>query len=105
MEATVTPEPVRNYTAALVQSAAQIGQIIDQMTQFARKRPHPRSKPTVVILTELIEGIITDHAGRLHPADLKRASEILILVTDAIGEDLFFVDPDELDGQGTPGLN
>ena len=105
MQSQPTPEPIRNYTAALIQSAAQLSTIIEQMARFSREHPNPRSKPIVVVLTELVEGILEDNLGRFDREDLVKAAQVLVAATEAVGSDLFFVDPKLAEEHGLPDLN
>ena len=100
-----TPEPIRKYTTALIQNGAQLSLIIDHMTRASEEHPHPRAKPIPVVLSELIEGVLTERLGRFHPADVKTAARLLAAATEAIGEDLFFVDPSVIEEHGIPDLN
>lgn len=100
-----TPAPIREYTAALIQSGAQLSLIIDHMARASEQRRHPRAKPVQVVLTELVEGVLAEKLARFHPADVKTASRLLAAATAAIGEDLFLVDSSLIDEHGIPDLN
>ena len=90
------PEPtaVPDYVAALIQSSAQITMIVEQMERFSRRRKQGGRRPSVAILSELIEGVLTDPSLELDLHGIERGREILIAVSDAIADNLFFVDPD-----------
>ncbi len=93
------PQPIADYVAALIQSAAQLSAIIDQMERFAR-RAGPRTRPTVAVLSELIEGILTNPEADVDLAEIDRATQLLVEATVAIGQNLFFVDPDVVAEEG-----
>ncbi len=100
-----TPELIRDYTAALMQSAAQLSLILEQMAVFSEAHPNPHAKPIPVVLSELVEGIVADNLGRFEPGDVKLATRLLGQTTEAIGNDLFFVDPALVEEHGIPDLN
>jgi hypothetical protein len=97
MESTPDTKQLPDYVDALVQSAAQISMIISQMEHYAKRSGAPRTRATVSILSELVEGILSDPELELDLSGLGRGTELLVTVTDAIGNNLFFVDPDGLD--------
>lgn len=94
MEIRHTHQPVADYVAALIQSSAQLGGIIDQMERFARRSGQPRTRPTIAILSELIEGILVEPDAGVDLEGVERATQLLVEATEAIGLNLFFVDPD-----------
>lgn len=90
------PQPVTDYVAALIQSSAQIGSIIAQMERFASRSGVPRTRPSVAILSELIEGILADPEAGVDLSAVERSTRLLVEATVAIGENLYFVDVDDL---------
>jgi len=100
-----TPSPIQKYTAALLESAGQINAIVTGMIEYSERRPHPRAKPVLVVLSELVEGILADNLTPLAPAEIERSAQLLSAATEAIGNDLFFVDPDLIEETGIPDLN
>lgn len=91
------PQQVSDYVDALIQSAAQIGQIIDQMERFARRSGQRRTRSPVSVLGELVEGIVTDREVALDLAAIEETTALIAGTTEAIGHNLFFVDPDGLE--------
>jgi hypothetical protein len=104
-ETSPTPEPVQKYTAALIESAAQINSIVVGMIHFSEEHPHPRAKPVLVVLSELVEGILADNLASVEPSAIETAAALLSTATEAIGSDLFFVDPKLIEEHGIPDLN
>ena len=90
-------QPIADYVAALIQSGAQLGAIINQMEQFARRSGERRTRPVVAVLSELIEGILLDPEADVELEGIERATQLLVEATEAIGHNLFFVDVDQVD--------
>lgn len=88
---------VRDYVQSLIQSSAQFALVIDQMDTFARRQSAPRTRPVSEVLSELVEGILLDPEVGLDLDSIDRSSQLLVAVTEAIGRNLFFVDPDSMD--------
>jgi hypothetical protein len=92
---------VDELVSQLLSCGAVLSQIISHMVRFESSgRSAPDAAPIPDVAHELISGVLTEVRRRHSSRDLLVAGRIIGEVTDAIAENIFFVDPDELEERG-----
>ena len=97
------PKHVRRYAEELIESAMQLGAILDHM--YRHESDFPDAPPPPVVLVNLVADTIA-HQGAIPDSQLKTARKALSKTTDLIEHEIFLVDPPGMNGTPAgPSLN
>jgi hypothetical protein len=91
----VHPDPLDELVSELLGVGAVLSQIISNMVRFqAAGKSAPDAAPIPEIAHRLIRDVVGDLRSRHSKRDLRVAAAIIGEATNAIADNLFFVDPD-----------
>lgn len=97
------PKHVRRYAEELIESAMQLGAILDHM--YRHESDFPDAPPPPVVLVNLVADTIAQQ-GAIPDSQLKTARKALSQTTDLIEHEIFLVEPPGMNGTPAgPSLN
>ena len=98
-----SPKHVRRYAEELIESAVQLGAILDHM--YRHENPGSGVPPPPVVLVNLVADTIANQ-GAIPDSQVKTARKALTKTIDLIEHEIFLVDPPGKNGApADPTLN
>ncbi len=102
------PAPLDHFVVEILECGAVLSQMISHMVRFeASGRSAPDAAPIPDVAHSLIRDVLGGVATRYSKRDIGVAAAIVKAATDAIVEEIFFVEPEFIDEAmgGAPELN
>jgi hypothetical protein len=89
------PEPLDAFVEAILQSYGQLALIVEHMLRHST----PEAEPVPEVLQRLLRDALEPVARRRGDTDVAVAAELLAAATDRIGEEIYLVPIEDLDGR------